>query len=77
MNKNLLLNGLKTLIVLGLLCSLVVPAATLAQVPSSKAGKLDALIVENVKPVAQPDELHRGSRRHAERANSRRAVERL
>jgi VCBS repeat-containing protein len=56
MNKNLLLNGLKTLITLGLLCSLVVPAATLAQAPVTKTIKQESLIIENVKPVAQPDE---------------------
>ncbi len=56
MNKTLLLNGLKTLIVLGLLGSLVAPAGALAQTPLGKAGKLDALILQNVKPVVQADD---------------------
>ncbi len=43
MNKNLFLNGLKILITLGLLCSLVVPAATMAQAPVTKTIKQDTL----------------------------------
>ena len=56
MNKTLLLNSLKTLLILGLMGSLLAPAVTLAQTPLGKTGKLDGLILQNVKPEVQPDD---------------------
>jgi hypothetical protein len=55
MSKNLLFNGLKIFVTIGMLISLAGQSSTLAQSPVDKTLKMDTLILENTKPVAQAD----------------------
>ena len=55
MKRSLLFDGLKILVLVGMLFSLVAPATTLAQVPIQQTTPLGILLPENVKPEAQPD----------------------
>jgi VCBS repeat-containing protein len=55
MFKNHFLNGIKVLLTIGLLLSLVGPTATLAQTPVDKTVKQDDPILENTKPVGVAD----------------------
>jgi VCBS repeat-containing protein len=55
MNKNIILNGLKVLITIGMLLSLAIPSAAMAQIPSRYTIPQDGSIMENTKPVAVGD----------------------